>query len=48
MTGELISIFEEAKHEALLYLIQKQWDHAPDQSMARASIFANVRLRLRF
>jgi len=26
MTGELISIFEEAKHEALLYLIQKQWD----------------------
>jgi len=26
MTGELISIFEEAKHDALLYLIQKQWD----------------------
>ena len=26
MTGELISIFEEAKHDALLYLLQKQWD----------------------
>ncbi len=26
MTEKTMSIFEEAKHEALLYLIQKQWD----------------------
>ena len=26
MTEKTMSIFEEAKHEALLYLLQKQWD----------------------
>ena len=26
MTEKVMSLFEEAKHEALLYLIQKQWD----------------------